>query len=43
VIALGRVVIDHVENHLNARPVKGLHHVPELVQHFQGALPELYP
>ncbi len=36
VIAFGRVVIHHVEDHLDARTVKGLHHVPEFIQNVQG-------
>ena len=31
-IALGRVVVHDVENHLETGPMQRLHHVPELVE-----------
>ena len=36
--ALGRVVVDHVEDHLDAGAMKGLDHVAELVEHGQRRL-----
>jgi len=35
-VALGRVVEDHVEDHLDARPVQGLHHLLELADLVPG-------
>ena len=36
--ALRRVVVDHVEDHFDARAVEGLHHVAELVPYREGVL-----
>ena len=41
VIALGGVVVDHVQDDLDAGRVQGLHHGLELL-HLLAAVPELY-